>query len=69
MENGHREARELVARVLKEKEFDSVSPKLWSRSFANPARSIASAPLRTTTPRRAKACLNGRSDSEYAAPC
>ena len=27
MENGHREARELVARVLKEKEFDSVRPE------------------------------------------
>ncbi len=27
MENGHRDARELVARILKEKEFDSVRPE------------------------------------------
>jgi len=27
MENGHRDARELVARVLEEKEFDSVRPE------------------------------------------
>ena len=27
MENGHREARELVARVLEEKEFNSVQPE------------------------------------------
>jgi octaprenyl-diphosphate synthase len=66
MENGHRDARELVARVLKEKEFDSVRPEtlvaLVHESGAldrvrNLAHDYAS---------RAKASLDGRNDSEYA---
>src|ERR1700719_927185 len=66
MENGHREARELVARVLEEKEFHSVRPEtivaLVQESGAldrvrNLAHDYAS---------RAKASLDGRNDSEYA---
>jgi octaprenyl-diphosphate synthase len=65
MENGHREARELVARVLEEKEFASVSPEkivmLVQESGAlDRARNLAH-----DYARRAKACLEGRCDSEY----
>jgi len=65
MENGHRDARELVARILKEKEFDSVRPEtlvaLVNESGAlDRARNLAH-----DYANRAKACLNGRSDSEY----
>ena len=66
MENGHRDARELVARVLEEKEFDSVRPEtivaLVQESGAlDRARSLAH-----EYADRAKACLNGHGDSEYA---
>src|ERR1700742_4390612 len=65
MENGHRHARELVARVLEEKEFDSVKPEtlvalVHESGALDRVRSLAH-----DYARRAKACLNG-SDSEYA---
>jgi octaprenyl-diphosphate synthase len=66
MENGHREARELVARVLEEKEFVSVKPErlvaLVNESGALQKTRI----LAHEYAARAKACINGRRDSEYA---
>src|SRR4029077_16883416 len=66
LESGHGDARERVARVLEEKEVDSVRPEtivaLVQESGAlGRARNLAHeyAP-------RAKACLNGHGDSEYA---
>jgi octaprenyl-diphosphate synthase len=66
MENGHRDARELIARVLHEKEFDSVRPEtivalVHDSGALDRARSLAH-----EYAGRAKACLNGHSDSEYA---
>lgn len=65
MENGHREARELVARVLEEKEFDSIKPEkivslVHDSGALDRARNLAH-----EYARRAKACLNGHTDSEY----
>jgi octaprenyl-diphosphate synthase len=66
MENGHRDARELVSRVLQEKEFDSVRPEtivalVHESGALDRARNLAH-----EYARRAKACLNGRNDSDYA---
>jgi octaprenyl-diphosphate synthase len=66
MENGHRDARELVARVLEEKEFNSVRPEtivtlVHESGALDRARNLAQ-----DYAQRAKACLNGRPDSEYA---
>jgi octaprenyl-diphosphate synthase len=66
MENGHRDARELVARVLEEKEFNSVRPEtIVSLVHESGALGRARA-LAQDYACRAKACLNGRPDSEYA---
>lgn len=66
MENGHREARELIAQVLAEKEFDSVRPEtivslVYDSGALDRARCLAQ-----DYAQRAKACLNGHRDSEYA---
>ena len=66
MENGHREARELVARVLQEKEFDTVRPEtivalVHESGALDRARNLAH-----EYAARAKASLNGHSDSDYA---
>jgi len=66
MENGHREARELVTRVLAEKEFQSVRPEtivalVQDSGALGRARSLAQ-----NYAQRAKDCLNGHRDSEYA---
>jgi octaprenyl-diphosphate synthase len=66
MENGHREARELVTRVLAEKEFQSVRPEtivalVQDSGALDRARSLAQ-----NYAQRAKDCLNGHRDSEYA---
>ncbi|HKV23807.1 MAG TPA: polyprenyl synthetase family protein [Candidatus Acidoferrum sp.] len=66
MENGHREARGLVAQVLEEKEFRSVKPEtivslVHESGALERARSLAH-----EFAGRAKACLNGHQDSEYA---
>jgi len=66
MENGHREARELVMKVLAEKEFESVRPEtivslVQDSGALDRARSLAQ-----DYAKRAKACLNGHRDSEYA---
>ena len=66
MENGHRDARELVARVLQEKEFNSVRPEtIVSLVHESGALDRARA-LAQDYACRAKACLNGRHDSEFA---
>jgi len=66
MENGHRDARKLVARVLEEKEFNSVSPEtIVSLVHESGALGRARA-LAQDYACRAKACLNGRPDSEFA---
>jgi octaprenyl-diphosphate synthase len=66
MENGHGGARGLVARVLAEKEFDSVRPEtivslVHESGALDRARNLAH-----DYAQRAKACLNGNRDSEYA---
>jgi octaprenyl-diphosphate synthase len=66
MENGHREARELVARVLAEKEFDSVRPETIV-SLVNDSGALDRVRcLAQDYAQRAKVCLNGHRDSEYA---
>jgi octaprenyl-diphosphate synthase len=66
MDNGHREARGLVARVLEEKEFQSVRPEsivslVHESGALERARNLAH-----EYAGRAKACLNGHGDSEFA---
>ena len=66
MENGHREARELVARVLAEKEFDSVRPETIVSLVHDSGALERARCLAQDYAQRAKACLNGHRDSEYA---
>jgi octaprenyl-diphosphate synthase len=66
MENGHREARELVARVLAEKEFDSVRPETIVSLVHDSGALDRARCLAQDYAQRAKACLNGHRDSEYA---
>src|SRR6202166_1140007 len=66
MENGHREAREMVARVLEEKEFDSVRPETIVALVQESCALDRARKLAHEYARRAKACLNGYEDSEYA---
>jgi octaprenyl-diphosphate synthase len=66
MENGHREARELVARVLEEKEFDSVRPETIVALVQESGALDRARNLAYDYAHRAKACLNGQNDSEYA---
>src|ERR1700732_3379560 len=66
MENGHRDARELVVRVLKEKEFDSVRPETLVALVHESGALDRARNLAHDYARRAKACLDGRNDSEYA---
>ena len=66
MENGHREARELVARVLAEKEFDSVRPETIVSLVHDSGALDRARCLAQGYAQRAKACLNGHRDSEYA---
>jgi octaprenyl-diphosphate synthase len=65
MENGHRDARELVARVLKEKEFDSVRPETIVALVQESGALDRARNLAHDYARRAKICLDGRADSEY----
>ena len=65
MENGHRDARELVAQVLKEKGFDSVRPETLALLVQESGALERARNLAHDYARRAKACLDGRSDSEY----
>ena len=66
MENGHRDARELVARVLEEKEFDSVRPETIVALVQESGALDRARNLAHEYAGRAKACLNGHGDSEYA---
>ena len=66
MENGHREARELVARVLAEKEFNSVRPETVVSLVQDSGALDRARCLAQDYAQRAKACLNGHRDSEYA---
>ena len=66
MENGHREARNLVARVLAEKEFDSVRPETIVSLVHDSGALDRARGLAQDYAQRAKACLNGNRDSEYA---
>jgi octaprenyl-diphosphate synthase len=66
MENGHRDARELVARVLYEKEFNSVRPETIVSLVHESGALDRARTLAQDYAGRAKACLNGHNDSEFA---
>jgi octaprenyl-diphosphate synthase len=66
MENGHSEARELVARVLEEKEFHSVQPEKLVALVRDSGALDRARNLALNYAGRAKACLNGHGDSDYA---
>src|SRR5277367_6238086 len=67
MENGHREARELVARVLEEKEFNSVRPETIVALVQDSGALDRTRSLAHEYARRAKACLNGHVHANSAA--
>ncbi len=66
MENGHREARKLIARVLEEKEFNSVRPETIVSLVRDSGALDRARTLAHDYARRAKACIDGRADSDYA---
>jgi len=66
MENGHREARRLVAQVLEEKEFQSVRAETIVSLVHESGALERARNLAHEYAGRAKACLNGHGDSEYA---
>jgi len=66
MENGHREAREMVARVLEEKEFHSVQPETLVALVRDSGALDRARKLAHDFARRAKACLNGPGESDYS---
>jgi octaprenyl-diphosphate synthase len=66
MENGHREARELVAQVLKEKEFATVRPEKLVALVNESGALDRTRTLAHDYANRAKACLNNHQDSEYS---
>jgi octaprenyl-diphosphate synthase len=66
MDNGHREARDLVARVLEEKEFVSVRPETIVALVRDSGALERARNLAHDYARRAKACIEGQGDSEYA---
>jgi len=65
MENGHREARELVARVLEEKEFQSVQPETLVALVRDSGALDRTRNLADDYARRAKVCINGSGDAEF----
>jgi octaprenyl-diphosphate synthase len=65
MENGHREARELVARVLEEKEFHSVQPETLVAMVRDSGALDRTRNLAFDYVRRAKDCINGTGEAEY----
>jgi octaprenyl-diphosphate synthase len=65
MENGHREARELIARVLEEKEFQSVRAETIVSLVQDSGALDRARDLAHEYARRAKECLNGHCDTEY----
>ena len=66
MENGHRDARELVARVLEEKDFISVKPETIVALVHESGALDRARQLAHDYARRAKACISDADDSEYA---
>src|SRR5881398_4197225 len=66
MENGHHAARELVALVLAEKEFHSVRPETIVSLVQDSGALDRARNLAQDYAQRAKSCLNGHRDSEYA---
>jgi octaprenyl-diphosphate synthase len=66
MENGHRDARELVARVLEEKDFVSVKPETIVALVHDSGALDRARRLAHDYARRAKQCLNGSQDSDCA---
>jgi octaprenyl-diphosphate synthase len=66
MENGHRGARALVARVLEEKDFISVKPETIVSLVQDSGALDRARNLAHDYARRAKACIQGTGDSEYA---
>ena len=65
MENARSEARELVARVLEEKEFHSVHPETLVALVRDSGALERTRGMAHDYARRAKACLNGTRESEY----
>jgi octaprenyl-diphosphate synthase len=65
MENGHSEARALVAQVLEEKDLVSVQPEKLVALVRDSGALDRTRTLAHDYARRAKACLNGSSQSEY----
>ena len=65
MENGHREAREMVKRVLEEKEFHSVRPETIVALVRDSGALERTRNLAHDYARRAKACITSHADSEY----
>lgn len=66
MQNGHNEARDMVARVLEEKEFHSVQPEKLVALVRNSGALDRTRNLAHDYARQAKSCINGAGDSEYA---
>jgi octaprenyl-diphosphate synthase len=66
MENGHCDARELVARVLEEKDFISVKPETIVALVQDSGALDRARQLAYDYASRAKACIQGSEDSEYA---
>ncbi len=65
MENGHHQAREMVARVLDEKEFHSVQPEKLVALVRDSGALDRARNLALDYAGRAKGCINGIGDSEY----
>ena len=66
MQNGHRDARELVARVLEEQDFLSVKPETIVSLVQDSGALDRARKLAHEYARCAKNCLFGSPDSEYA---
>jgi len=66
MENGHYEAREMVAQVLEEKEFHSVQPEKLVALVRNSGALDRTRNLALDYVRRAKDCINGSGEPEYS---
>src|SRR5246127_2400666 len=66
MENGHRDARALVARVLEEKDFISVKPETIVSLVHESGALDRARKLAHDFAHRAKQCIQGSEDSEYA---
>src|SRR5216684_2229001 len=65
MENGHSEARDLVAQVLEEKEFVSVKPERLVALVNESGALDRTHALAHEYAAKAKTCINGQRDSEY----